>query len=141
MALLCIDGGEWDGCMGCYESDAQTVCCAVCGRELEPYDDVVKLETGEHICSDADCLYAQALQCSTEEELREYAAFFVKEFLAMFEWELFEAATHRDAPFWTAERCDPLVEFIGTDRGSFNQWWLDVHGCYYHPYADELYAY
>ena len=71
MALLCIDGGECDGCMGCYESDAQTVCCAVCGRELEPYDDVVKLETGEHICSDADCLYAQALQCSTEEELRD----------------------------------------------------------------------
>ena len=59
----------------------------------------------------------------------------------MYEWELFEAATHRDMPFWTAERCDPLAEFIGTDRGSFNQWWLDVHGCYYHPYADELYEY
>lgn len=66
--------------MGCYESDAQTVCCAVCGRELEPYDDVVKLETGEHICSDADCLYAQALQCSTEEELRSMRHFLSKNF-------------------------------------------------------------
>ncbi len=35
----------------------------------------------------------------------------------------------------------PARGFIGTDRGSFNQWWLDVHGCYYHPYADELYEY
>ena len=103
MALRCLDGRECDGCMGCYENDAQTVCCAVCGRELDLWDEVVKLDSGAHICSDTDCLYTQALQSSSEDQLREYAAFFVKEFLAMYEWELFEAATHRDMPFWTAE--------------------------------------
>ena len=78
MALRCLDGRECDGCMGCYENDAQTVCCAVCGRELDLWDEVVKLDSGAHICSDTDCLYTQALQSSSEDQLREYAAFFVK---------------------------------------------------------------
>ena len=60
--------------MGCYENDAQTVCCAVCGRELDLWDEVVKLDSGAHICSDTDCLYTQALQSSSEDQLREYAA-------------------------------------------------------------------
>lgn len=137
MALRCFDGGECDGCMGCYE-DETTVSCAVCGRELGPHDDVVRLESGEYICGDTVCLHAKAIEGSTQAQKREYAALFLREFIAMYEWELFEAATRPETAFWTRERKDPLTEFADTDPESFCQWWLDENGYYYHPYADEL---
>ena len=123
MGFLCENGTECDGCGACLE---QLESCGVCEGMLYPSDLVVKTEKGM-LCNRTECLFRAAMEDLSEDDLRDYAAEFLEDFLEENKWELFEAATHKGVAFWEGGE-GPLLAFAESDPACLVNFWLEKRG-------------
>ena len=121
MALPCFASKACNGCMACYKARERVGRCIICNKDIRIGDDSLLTSSGL-VCDDEDCLFEFAVTQGSGEDIKEYIRLHTEDFLYEYKDKLLNAVFGKETA-----KID-LLEFIGSDKMSYVEYWNSRNG-------------